>query len=161
MIVEDFKDKERYAKEILGAYYFDNLKEIDNEAYENTINSLDFLVNDIVVVMQLQMPLIERNFKSAALDGTNEISLEDFIQFHLNRVEYANTKWRISKFKGKHYLERSYGRHSIRKITEEEVKEINELIDKKKEAYRKELEEFYQTNRDKILVFNIWNDNVL
>ncbi len=160
MVAKTFEMKEKYAKEILGSYYLTNLKEIDEKEYTKTINDLDFLIGDLIVVLQIPTPKIESEFKSASLNGTNEISLEEFIAWHLDKIKYYDKKWHIAKKCGQYVLERPFTRNTIRTLTQDEVNELNELVDKKRDKLKKRLEEYYKKNRNKILVYNIWADQI-
>lgn len=159
MIIKDFTMKERYAKDILGSFYLTNLKQIDEQVYTETINSLIVLDCGMVVITQIPTPKMKKSFKSASLREVRSISKEDFIKFHLDKIHYIDEKWHISKTNGYYTLERRYDvNRSVRRLSSEEVKEINEEIDNRKTYLAKKIGEFYDNNEEDIVVFNIWDD---
>jgi len=159
MVIKDFTMKEKYAKDILGSFYLTNLKQIDEQVYTETINSLIILDCGMVVITQIPTPKMKKSFKSASLREVRSISKEDFIKFHLDKIHYIDEKWHISKTNGYYTLERRYDvNRSVRRLNSEEVKEINEEIDNRKTYLAKKIGEFYDNNEEDIVVFNIWDD---
>ena len=161
MIITNGIEKKKLLEQFYGKFYTETIEEINSNAYLNLMGNIDFIESYDKFVIAIEKPKIQYYttlyYNAKAMPKSENVSEEEFIEYHLNQIEpYTKDYWITKETNRISCITKYKTEKSLRQLTILELKEIEELNERYKERIIKTLKALYNRNKAIITRYDIW-----